>query len=52
MEPKDSLQCSQELATSSCPEPDASSPHHPTLLPKIYSNVTFSSMLESSEWLI
>jgi len=26
-----SLSCPQEPVTGSCPEPDASSPHHPTL---------------------
>jgi hypothetical protein len=33
MEPEDSLPRSQEPATGSYPEPDASSPHIPTLFP-------------------
>jgi hypothetical protein len=32
-EPESSLPCSQQPATGPYPEPDASSPHIPTLLP-------------------
>jgi hypothetical protein len=34
MESEGSLPYSQEPATGPCPEPDASSPHPPTLFPK------------------
>jgi hypothetical protein len=34
MEPEGSLPCLQESAIGSYPEPDASSPHLPTLFPK------------------
>jgi hypothetical protein len=50
MGPEGSLPCSQEPATGSCPEPDASSPHFPTLFPKIHSNIIFPSTPRSSEW--
>jgi len=43
MEPKGSLPCSQQPGTVPCPEPDASSPHCPTLFPKIHSNIIHPS---------
>jgi hypothetical protein len=33
MEPEDLLQCSQELANGTYPEPDESSPHRPIHFP-------------------
>jgi hypothetical protein len=48
MEPEDSLQCSQWLATRPCPEPVASSPHLPTYFLKIHSNIIFKSIPRSS----
>jgi hypothetical protein len=39
MEPEGLLQCSQEPATSPCPEPDQPSPYHPILLVKIHFNI-------------
>jgi len=33
MGPEDTLPCSQRPTTGPYPEPDASSPHHPTLFP-------------------
>jgi len=47
MEPKVLLPWLQEPATHPCPEPEASSPHLPTLFPKIHSSI-IPPMLRSS----
>jgi len=49
MAPEGSLRCSQETATVSYPEPDASSLHLPSF-PKIHSHIILSSMPRFSEW--
>jgi hypothetical protein len=50
MKPGGSIPCSQQSATGPYPEPDAFSPHPPTLFPNIHSNIVFSSTSRSSEW--
>jgi len=54
METEVSLPYSQEPATNPYPEPDASSLHltSPRCFPKIHSNIIFSFMPRSSEWLL
>jgi hypothetical protein len=39
MEHEGSLSCSREPSTGPCPEPDKSSPYHPTLFSKIHFNI-------------
>jgi len=39
MKPGSLLMCSQELASGPNSKPDASSPHIPTLFPKVQSNI-------------
>jgi len=41
MEPESSLSCPQEPATGPYLEPDASSPHLPTLFSRIHYSITF-----------
>jgi hypothetical protein len=50
MEAERALPCSQQPATGPYPEPDESSPHLPTCLCKIHSNINFPSTTRSSEW--
>jgi hypothetical protein len=44
MEPKISLPSSQGPVAGPYPEPHASSPHPPTLFPKIHSTIIFPSI--------
>jgi len=48
MEPEGSLPCSQEPAIGPYPEPNESSPYHPTYFSKIHSNIILPPMLRSS----
>jgi hypothetical protein len=51
MEPEGSLPCSQQPATGTSPEQDASNPHFPPPhLPKISSNIILPSTPRSSGW--
>jgi len=49
MEPKDLLPCSQESTTCPYPQPEESSPHLLTLVPKIHPNIILQSMPNSSK---
>jgi len=50
MKSKGSLRCLQGIATGPYPEPDASCPHLPIQLPKIYSDIIFSPAPRSFKW--
>jgi len=50
METESSLPCSQEPATGSYLQSDASNPHLPPYFPKIHCNIIISSMSRFLEW--
>jgi hypothetical protein len=50
MEPKDSLQCSQEATTGPYHETDESSPHLQSYFRGIHFNIIFSFTPNSSKW--